>query len=254
MEIGAQIRWKFLLFVFKMRRLANQWLGVRLLDYPASKILISTDTIREYETRARSSKKEPKTVSWIEQYGGNADAVFYDVGANVGAYSLIAASHGTKVIAFEPAYQNFFKLNKNLVLNKLSGLVTVIPVALSDREGIMRFKQKDSTFGATASFSSIQENPNREGLAFLVMSLDKCRATFSLPEPTMMKIDVDGAELEVLEGAQTLLGVSSLRSVLVESDEGNASKVKSILTSAKFELIDEERMDAHTVNYIFTRI
>lgn len=252
MGIFMRFRKKLLLAVFKFRRLVNRWLGARQLDYQPYRLSIFTDTIREYETRARSVRKEPKTVSWIEEFGGPG-SVLYDIGANVGAYTLIAASRGTTVAAFEPAYQNAYKLHKNISLNKLSERVTVIPLAISDKEKVVRILQKDDTFGASNSFSATSDG-NLYGRSFLATRLDACVKTFALPLPTMIKIDVDGAEVEVLRGASELIENVNLKSILIETEEANTSLVKKMLTEANFRLTDEERMDEHTVNYIFARI
>src|SRR3989344_5903412 len=116
MKLVVQARWKYLLAIFKIKRYIKTWYGMRRLDYRPKDIRMLTDTIREYETRARSVRKEPKTAAWIEQYGG-ATAVLYDIGANVGPYSLIAAARGARVVAFEPAHQNIYKLHENVLLN-----------------------------------------------------------------------------------------------------------------------------------------
>ena len=128
-----------------------------------------------------------------------------------------------------------------------------MPLALSNKNITARFVQKDSSFGATESFSTKMVTHNNSGSDFVLMSIDSCIETFSLPIPTMIKIDVDGAEIDVLEGATKLLKNPHLISILVEVDEGNALKVEEILTEASFKLVDEERMDEHTINYIFTR-
>ncbi len=253
MGILKPIRWKFLLAVFKLRRLANQLLGTRILDYPKHKILILTDTIREYQTRAQSASKEKKTIAWIENQAKDSKAILYDIGANVGAYALVSASCGITVFAFEPAYQNYYKLSRNISLNKFDHLITAIPLALSNRKKAARFVQEDQSFGATASLSADQERLDGRGVAMLTMDLDSCMKTFSLPVPTMVKIDVDGAELEVLDGAALLLENKTLSSILVEVSTVNFVRVKEVLNQKGFKLTDEERMDPETVNYIFSR-
>ena len=212
-----------------------------------------TDTIREYETRARSVRKEPKTAAWIEQYGG-ATAVLYDIGANVGPYSLIAAARGARVVAFEPAHQNIYKLHENVLLNNLSERIIVVPLALASRSGAITAHVEDRTFGASHGFS-LAETVSRtvRGQTLLAMGLDACIQAFSLPEPTMIKIDVDGAEIDVLEGAQTTLKNSKLSSMLIEVDDTNVVEITRRMTSVGFRKVDEERSGRNTTNYIFER-
>ena len=85
----------------------------RLMDYSAAEIFLSEGI------RVNSCHKEPETVRWVETHLKSGQ-VFYDIGANVGAYSLIAAKyhHGTVTIyAFEPALQNFPLLVENIRRN-----------------------------------------------------------------------------------------------------------------------------------------
>lgn len=256
MKIIKQIRWKALLSVFKIRRFVNKWLGVRRLDYDNHDIFISTDTIREYETRAQSVCKEPETVSWIEKYGGS-NAVLYDIGANIGAYSLIAAARGAKVIAFEPAPQNIYKLNKNIFLNGLNKDIMIMPFVLTKNNCVIQsiMTARDRDFGSSHTFSS-QEQLSDSLLkqTFVAMELDTCIKVFSLSEPTMIKIDVDGAEIEVLKGAKTLLASPKLKSILIEIDDKNTEIAKSILEDAGFKIIEEKRICSYAANCIFERV
>lgn len=254
-NIFVKVCWKFLLAVFKIKRYVNRWFGMRRLDYQPKDIFILTDTIREYQTRARSVIKEPKTVTWIEKNKGS-NAVFYDIGANVGAYSLIAAAQGIEVFSFEPAHQNIYKLHENIILNNLSGRITVIPIVCAAREGINKSFIKDKSFGATHSFSFQKEVIDIScSRTFLAMKLDNCMQVFSLPEPTMIKIDVDGAEVDVLVGAQKLLKNSKLKTLLIETEKGTAEQVRDICIDEGFRLIDEQKFNDRidTINYIFER-
>lgn len=245
-----QTRWKLLLGVFKLKRWFHGWFGIRVLDYSGAHLLINTQTIREYETRARSVKKEPKTVAWFEKYSQDGAAV-YDIGANVGAYALIAASRGASVFAFEPSFQNAFRLHENISLNSLDGKVTVLPIILGPKNGIARFATMDTTFGATRGFSGSGE---KQGKAYPVLTLDDAVRTFSLPAPVAIKIDVDGAEVELLEGSKTVLSNRTLTSMLIETEEKNTEDIQRIMADAGFSIVDEARMDAHTVNYVFERV
>ena len=94
-------------------------------------------TFIEYYLRAQESyRREPLTVDWMQSYVQQDDVV-YDIGANVGAYSLFLGkivSNGTGVVyAFEPEASNFNSLNKNIVVNGLTGKVIPYAVALGDR-------------------------------------------------------------------------------------------------------------------------
>ena len=84
--------------------------------------------VRAYLTR------EPETVEWIAEYVKSQD-VFYDIGANIGLYSIFAAKlhrGDLKVYSFEPESQNYASLNRNVYLNGLSDAITTLCMAVSD--------------------------------------------------------------------------------------------------------------------------
>ena len=89
---------------------------VKKIDYPGRDIYLAVDSDFEYRVRLHASQLEPETVEWIENYLKEGE-VLYDVGANTGAYSLIASKHlngKVTACAFEPSFLNFTQLCKNL--------------------------------------------------------------------------------------------------------------------------------------------
>lgn len=76
--------------------------------------------------------KEPETIEWIDDF--QEGDVFWDVGANVGVYTLYAATtHKLQVLAFEPSASNYLLLNRNVEINKLSDRVRAYCVGLRPR-------------------------------------------------------------------------------------------------------------------------
>jgi FkbM family methyltransferase len=114
---------------------------------------------------------------------------FVDVGANVGAYSLRAASRGMKVYGFEPHPGNVKVLRRNAEANHLS--IDLFEYALGSSEGEVKL----SKMGA---ISRITEG---DGIPVKIRTLD----SFDLPAADLMKVDVEGHELEVLKGAMKTL-------------------------------------------------
>ncbi len=132
--------------------------------------------------------------------------VLYDVGANVGFFSLLA-SHlvGTgSVVAFEPLPANLDLLKKNLALNGV-GNVSIVEAAVADTNGTARF-----ALGQSSSQGMLADT----GIEVRLVSLDQ----LDLPPPTAMKIDVEGAESRVLAGAAKLL--SNYRPLIFLSTHG----------------------------------
>ncbi len=123
------------------------------LDYDQQEILLAIESAIEYGIRTNSCKKEPETVQWIETLIREGD-VLYDVGANVGAYSLVAAkffNHKVKVYAFEPSFVNFAQLCKNVVLNRCSDCLYPLQIGLSDRTGVETFNYQNLDAGGALS-------------------------------------------------------------------------------------------------------
>ncbi len=257
-KIFAQIRWKALLAVFKLKREVANFMGVRELDYVSKKILIKTSNLREYQTRARSVAKEPQTVEWIEREALKG-GIFFDVGANIGAYSLIAGALGMNVYAFEPATYNAATLEDNAELNKLSETVRVLPIALGATTKLGAFTVLDSTSGSSRGFynEAGEYHLSTEGAktrAVIALRLDDAIQLLGLPIPGAIKIDVDGGELEVVAGAKETLKAPELRSVLIEVGEGRSDAVSSLILASGFVLSKSIRLDSRTENLIFERV
>lgn len=99
------------------------------------KIKMEINTPYELDRLNTFFTKEPETISWIETLIQPKD-VFYDIGANVGVFSLFAGIFHkklVKVFAFEPCYHNFNTLCRNTIVNDLRGVITPFCLAASDR-------------------------------------------------------------------------------------------------------------------------
>jgi FkbM family methyltransferase len=166
--------------------------------------------------------KEPETLDWIDAL--DPSGVLFDVGANVGLYSLYAAlRHPTmRVVAFEPEFSNLHLLRDNVVANDLHERVEIYAIALSARDGLSRLAVQDLTPGAALHTES-REILDRTRTGHAVV-LEEGIATLTLDRfvsesgvvPTALKIDVDGTEQLILEGGVRTLAREELRSVLVE--------------------------------------
>lgn len=213
---------------------------LRPMDYRPATIWLRVSSPTELRLRLRSCEKEPETVAWIEDslQGGS---VLYDVGANVGAYSLVAAKAvpEARVYAFEPGLRTYQSLVENIEINGESGRITPLQVALSDHTGIASFEYASSDAGEARHPGVLTgEGPRGPVQAVLGYRLDDLIATFGLPHPTHVKIDVDGAEVHVLRGAVGVLRSPSVRQLLVETrPEGETGReVTTLLGELGFHL------------------
>ena len=192
---------------------------VRRLDYPRANLRLLVTSSIEQRTRLHSSVKEPETIEWLERTFGES-SVLYDIGANVGAYSLVAASTGgpgSRVIAIEASPFTFASLCANIALNDFLGRITPLQLLLTERAGVRSFVL-GSTIAGEASHPG--ENAGRPGLDLAAIPLDEAVHLFGLPSATHLKIDVDGGEDAVLDGAKATLRSPTLKHVLIEVESG----------------------------------
>lgn len=165
--------------------------------------------------------KEPETLEWIAGFG--ADDVLFDIGANVGTYSVWAAkTRGTQVYAFEPESQNFAILNTNILLNELEQRVSAYCLAIADRLSfdhlfLSHFIPGGALhrYGESLDYQHRSMAPaHRQGS--VAISLDELVEQHGFPLPQHIKIDVDGIEPKIVAGARRTLAQEAVRSALIE--------------------------------------
>lgn len=165
--------------------------------------------------------KEPHTIAWLDTI--NEGDILYDIGANIGIYSIYAAHvRKCKVYSFEPEASNYFILNKNILINEIDDRCTAFPIAISNSNELshlyisnMRIGDSNHSAGIPLRFDlSEMKYRFRQGIS--LMTLDSVITQYKLPLPTHIKIDVDGLEHLVVEGANGILEDRTLNSILVE--------------------------------------
>ncbi len=190
------------------------------------KFLVSS--FLEYLVRAKDAyQREPITVSWIKEYVGANDVV-YDIGANVGGFSLYIGkkiSEGNGIVyAFEPEASNFLALNRNVVLNSLTGKVIPYAIAFGDANRIGSFHLSSlipgSSMHSIKSSSTSSTKPRAEHIqGAAIYSLNKFVLEPDVLFPNHIKIDVDGVEKEIVQNMDIVLSNPKLRSVMIEIDQ-----------------------------------
>lgn len=185
--------------------------------------------------RTNYERKEPETAEWAE----GAHGVLYDIGANVGGYSLIAAdaSPNLVVYAFEPAFHNFYALVRNIIKNGFAGRIHPMCMAVAERGGVSEFNYRSLDMGsALSAFGEPVDDLNKRFVPalrqpMLAASLDELVFQFGLPQPDFIKLDVDSIEIPILRGAPMVL--KGTTSVLVESNERRRGKTTHIMARAE---------------------
>jgi len=205
----------------------------RKLDYEHADIYLRVTTKGEL-VRLRGCAKEPFTIQWIHSRI-RAGEVLYDIGANVGVYSLVAAKKpggGARVFAFEASYASVASLCENILLNDLGAQITPLPIALADATAMNVFSLRDLRAGAARhalGYDPPEDGPTVYQQPVLMFALDDLIERFQLPLPAHIKLDVDGGELAVLRGAARTLTSPALRSMLVEVSTDQSGAVTDLL-------------------------
>lgn len=152
--------------------------------------------------------------------------VFYDVGANVGYYTLLASrqvgSRG-RVVAFEPLPRNVQILERHVALNDMANVQVVAAAVLAD-DGDVPFDPRNSPQQAAVAPDGVLTVPGR--------SLD----SLDLPPPDVMKVDVEGGEVGVLTGARTILAEHGPVVVLSTHGESLRSRCYELLLDVGYEV------------------
>jgi FkbM family methyltransferase len=156
---------------------------------------------------------ERPLVEWLKRALGPAD-VFWDVGANIGAISLVAAGLCRRVVAFEPDPRSIGELRRNIDANGLSN-VEIVPSALGLAAGSATLYQ---SAGNNTGLTSLVPGRSQaiDERVVRVIRADDFIAEHAGLAPTVMKLDVEGAEHLVLGGAPNLLRSGRLRALIFE--------------------------------------
>lgn len=196
--------------------------------------------------------KEPETLAWIESF--NPTDVFFDVGANIGVYSLYCAAihKSISIYAIEPGYENFKTLSSNIRDNDFKN-IAAFPFAVGCAYKKSMFQDVKSESGASGG------QVGDTGYEVTMVKLDD----FYMVKPVYVKIDIDGQELDVIRGMKFSLPL--IKSILVEVSKTSKQPILNILHAAGFttdnrfnkmtphsrERREREGIDAE--NIIFTR-
>ena len=189
------------------------------------------------------SSKEEDLLLWIDEFGG--DGAFYDIGSNIGIYSLYyAMSKPGNVYSFEPSAPNTLQLMKNISTNSLHEKIQVFTNPLNNKSGVNNFSFNEEYGKANNQFSDVVRDNNVNTL-ILGFSLDDLMDFGFINEPpSLVKIDVDGIDHLILEGAKKILKLSSCKSVLVETiTNKNYKNISAILEECGYYLSNPNSKD-----------
>jgi FkbM family methyltransferase len=227
------------------------------------------NSVDSYHRATTFYTKEPGTIEWID--GFDANSLVWDIGANVGCYSLYSASVGHRVLAFEPAAANYWLLNKNIQINQLSERIQAFCLAFGENSSHGLLNLGDVNFGGACSRFS--KNPLDQfdypgigitGVNFrqgvMSFSIDSLIEDFKFEIPQFIKIDVDGLEHSIIKGAARTFSKKKVKKVLVELEENEQRQLKETIDIfLKSGFVIESKVPASLeedfgiFNYVFSR-
>jgi len=212
-------------------------------------------------------EKEPETIEWIDTFAPGE--TMWDIGANVGIYSIYAGVKGIRTFAFEPHFANYHQLCITVAINGLQDIVTPLCLAFAEKKSVsainlasMEIGTSMSNFGAALDFRGKAFEPAfRQGM--VGYDLDSFAEDFGVEIPDHLKIDVDGIELAIVAGAQKTLANPKLQSVsieLIETDTAQVEAVSAFMQSAGLHFVHKKQNAAFAtaetrdvLNYLFHR-
>ncbi len=188
---------------------------------------------------------DPAIAHWLDEVVVPGD-VFYDIGAGVGVYALVAAvKRGALAVAFEPGFAVYRTLCENVRLNGAAHGVIPLPIALTDRAGFFELEFSGASGGEHHVLRNREWRPRREtvddrqGHPVCAERLDDVVARHGIATPNVMRIAVRREAERVLAGATALLEAPSLRSILLTVARHDDSRpADAILRKAGFTAAD----------------
>lgn len=193
-----------------------------------------------------------------------SEDLFVDVGANAGAYSILAcAAIGARGFAFEPTPDTYKRLVENMRLNHLDERVVCLNKGVGVEQGHLAF-----ALGGDSSMNHVLVADER-GTDTTNVEVTTLDASLQGESPFLMKIDVEGYELPVLEGGRQILQNSALHAVIMELNGSgerygyDESRILELMSDYGFQtfsynpltrsLVSLEGKDLHSDNTLFVR-
>jgi FkbM family methyltransferase len=218
--------------------------------------------------------KEPETLEWIDSFEKKENLIFWDIGANIGLYSIYSSlkNKNSKTICFEPSTSNLRILSRNISINNLEKNIKILPIPLTNKENCF-LTMNESDFLEGGSLNSFGEKYDFQGKDFKInMKYQILGTTINnlidnkiLEIPDYIKIDVDGIEHLILEGGNKYLKNNKLKSLSVEINENfkdQYEKVLKIMRESNFKILHKKHNEkmltidskySKVFNYVFIR-
>ena len=199
--------------------------------------------------------KEPETLEWIDNFKKKEKITFWDIGSNIGLYSIYAAVNfeNIEVVSFEPSTSNLRILSRNISINNLENKIKIFQIPLGTYENqFLEFNERK--FNEGESHNSLDKNIDFEGkkidptnkYKIFSTNIDKIIEDKILEIPDYIKIDVDGIEHLILKGGLILLKNPKVLEIQIEINENYVDQyntVLKIMNECMFKFKEKRRND-----------
>jgi FkbM family methyltransferase len=174
--------------------------------------------------------------------------VFFDIGACLGEYSIWLGKKGYRCFAFEPVYDSYYMIAKNILLNKVDDKVKAFNYGLGSKHSVENFQI--NTINPGASKRVDQENALTQ--KFEINALNDVYESFNLQRETkiLVKIDVEGMEVEMIKGASKFFNHFDNITLIIEEKLTGESSIRSSLSAIcdfEFGIVDNFNIYARKV-------
>ena len=139
------------------------------------------------------------------------DDLFIDIGANIGSYTVLASGEiGAKTISIEPIPSTFHKLMQNIKINNIENIVKPLNIGLGSAKSVLKF---------TTSYDTVNHVARSGDTDTVDVPVDTLDSICTQEIPTLIKMDVEGFETEVVNGANSTFRNPSLKALIIELND-----------------------------------
>tara|TARA_Y200000002_G_scaffold380364_1_gene391674 strand:+ start:3019 stop:3828 length:810 start_codon:yes stop_codon:yes gene_type:complete len=255
MTILKKIIKKFLNLKFKNNQLSNLFNFIfshiinqhRVILFKKNKINLCEVNNWTKERNLNFTENEKETLNWIENFKGSQIINFFDIGSNIGHFSIYAAltHENIQVTSFEPSFYNQLALIKNIKLNNLNKKINIVgnPISLRSKLGNLNLSS-DDIGAAMNKFDSNKNQTDKNSYKLPSLSLDDFVKIYNI-KPDYIKIDVDGLEKEIILGSKNLFNSHYIKEILIEIDErlDSNNQIFNFLNNNKFKFKEKHNLN-----------
>jgi FkbM family methyltransferase len=204
--------------------------------YNGKPIVFFTPTFQSYARIVHDEIEKVVIDELVEEV--TSEDVFFDIGANIGQFSCIvgAATPAKKVVAFEPYLPNIELLSRNIAVNNVDGKIIECALSNTTGEGKLNVLKSTEPGSQEHTLSNTTYHQNLDSINSKSITLrtgDELIAADECPQPTILKIDVEGAGPQVIRGLSTTLSHKDCRLIIVEPHH-NTEEIKALLEELGF--------------------